>query len=264
VKLAAQKYDLPLAQFASLKKAESIDTLKNARAHLFVVLAYGKILPNTALVLPSLGSINVHPSLLPLYRGPDPIRAPILRGDGQTGLSIMLLDEGMDTGPLLAQIPIAMEDDETVQSLEGKFMRAGPPLLLETIRAYAAGTLEPVPQKQEGIIVTKMLHRDDGKIDWRESADMIERKSRAYHPWPGLWTLWTRGERTLRMKSGRLGITKEHPLPAGRVEGRDGRLLVGTATAPIEIFELQLEGKSKMTAPEFLRGYSDIAGAVLG
>ena len=84
VKLAAQKYGLPLAQFASLKKPETIDTLKNARAHLFVVLAYGKILPNTALVLPSLGSINVHPSLLPLYRGPDPIRAPILRGDGQT------------------------------------------------------------------------------------------------------------------------------------------------------------------------------------
>lgn len=260
VKEQAIEQGVNVLQPQKLKEESAASALRELRADLFVVVAYGKIIPSTILALPRLGCVNLHPSLLPKYRGPSPMQWTIAEGDDETGISVMKLDEGMDTGPLLAQKRIQIEKLETVESLTRKIHDVGPMFLSETILAYADGSVKPVPQPSDGASVTHLLEREDGRVNWSMPAEAIERKSRAYHPWPGIWTTWTRNGKSIRIKLFR-ARAENGSLPPGKVESKADHLLVGAGNNLIRVEELQAEGSSRTDVARFIRGHADIAGA---
>ena len=272
-KAAAIERSIPVLQPTSLRDAETVEALRSLNADVFVVVAYGKIIPQAVLDIPRLGCVNVHPSLLPKYRGPSPMNWAIAEGDVTTGVTIMLLDAGMDTGPILSQTTIGLDSDETMESLMAKAHAEGVPLLVDTLKRFATGEIVPMPQDDAKATMTKLLDRDDGRIDWTQTIAMIERKLRAYQPWPGLWTVWTRNSIEVRLK---IHAILNHVSPPHREEGsgvvvspglvttKNSRLFVDCSDGTIEILELQPEGKPRMSADAFLLGYSDVNGAMLG
>src|SRR4030042_421038 len=205
VKDAALKQGLLVVQPASLKLPEEVARLANFAPDIIVVAAYGLLLPPDVLRIPPLGCINVHPSLLPRHRGAAPVTAAILAGDVETGVSIMLMDEGMDTGPVLAQIKEPVSPDDTTGSLTMRRAAKGAELLLETLTPWAEGKIKPRPQGDVGGTYTRLITNKERQIDWNLSAEDIERRVRAFQPWPGCFTHWT----------GRLlKIVQALPLPA--------------------------------------------------
>lgn len=264
VKTEGEEHGVPVLQPESLKNDAIAAELAELKADAFVVVAYGKLIPKNILDIPPLGCINVHPSLLPKYRGPSPMQWAIAEGDSVTGISIMLLDEGMDTGPVLAFETIELDGDETYTSLQSKAENHGPRLLLETLKRHNEGAITPVPQNDADASVTRLLKREDGRVDWSEPMTLIERKSRAYAPWPGLWSVWKRGDEEIRLKFHALSPSDDkNDLSPGTVLIKNNRLFVDCADGTLEMLEIQPEGKPKMTAEEFLKGYSDVSGAVL-
>ena len=260
VKSFAIENGVDVLQPTSLKKEDSIDLLKKLNADLFVVVAYGKIIPQEVLDIPTRGSINVHPSLLPEYRGPSPMQAAIAEGDDMTGITIMELDAGMDTGPILAQETISLDGDETYTSLQAKVHLHGPDLLIETLKRYAAGEITPIAQDNSRATLTSLLTRENGHVDWSSPMIQIERKVRAYNPWPGTWTMWN---------DKRIKILKAQPsdfnaeLEPGTVQIKDDQIFIDCSNGTLEILELQIEGKAVMSSKEFLIGHKNIDGAVL-
>ncbi len=260
VRVAAEASGIPVYQPATLKSDEALKMLSDMRADVFVVFAYGRIIPKAVLELPRLGCVNVHPSLLPKYRGPSPMQSAIRSGDATTGITIMLLDEGMDTGPLLASVNVGIDDNETLETLTRKVEEQGPALLVDTIKRLDAGGIVPVPQDNARATVCKLLTRDDGRIDWSLPLADIERMVRAYKGWPGTWTTWN---------GSRLKIHELAPadfradLPPGTVSIQNNRLFVDCSDGTLEILTLQPEGKPPMSADAFVRGYSAISGATL-
>ncbi|MEK7665475.1 MAG: methionyl-tRNA formyltransferase [Patescibacteria group bacterium] len=233
VKMRAEVLGILVIQFPTLKTSEAKKRLATFGADAFIVVAYGKLIPKIVLDLPQLGCINVHPSKLPQYRGPSPIQAVIEKGDRETAVSIMLLDEGMDTGPILAQKSVEVLEDDTSPTLSNRLMQIGAPLLLETLKLYASGALKPIPQDGSKATITKLLDRDSGKIDLSEPAELLERKIRAYTPWPATYTIIKHRGIDLRVK-----ILK-------------ARLVNGT----LELLVVQPEGGRIMNYDEFKRGY---------
>lgn len=265
VKQAAAKLHIEIFQPVTLRSDEAVQKLHANPVDLFVVVAYGKIIPESVLEIPTRGCVNVHPSLLPTYRGPSPLAAPIANGDRQTGVSIMLLNKGMDTGPILATKTISVESRETLETLTRKVMQVGPAFLLETLKKYIAGNLSPQAQDDQKVTYTKLLTREDGRINWHASAKKIDRLIRAYEPWPGTWTIWSRSGKPLRLK-----ILSAHPSDEkgagtpGTVTITSRRLLMTCGGgSSLEISMLQPEGGQPMSAEIFLRGYSDVNGTVL-
>ena len=256
LKLRAEKHGIPVLTPSRLKNEEFVSELKELNADVFVVIAYGKIIPKVILDIPRLRCVNMHPSLLPKYRGPSPIKGPILYGDEETGISIMLLDEGMDTGPLLAQKSFPIDEAETFESLTQKIESIGPEFLIETLNLYESGIISPTKQDEKGVSVTPLLTREDGRIDWSNSALNIERKIRALYPWPGTFTIWKTDKEERRVKIIKSALAKNHDeISFGMIEIDDKKIFVGAKDGVLEILELQLEGKSKMNAKEFIRGY---------
>lgn len=198
------------------------ENLLSVKPDFFIVASYGKIIPQSVLDIPKSGAINVHPSLLPKYRGPSPIITPLLNGDEQTGVTIMLMDDKMDHGPLLASTTLDISHTENNQTLSIKLSQISGPLLLKTIGQYLAGTLTPQPQDHDQATFTKMIKKEDGyfEIDSPPSPKILDRMIRAYYPWPGTWTLW---------------------------EGKIVKFF------PDNI--VQMEGKNKVSMKEFLNGY---------
>lgn len=260
IKVAAEAAGIPVYQPSTLKSDEVLAALSAMRADAFVVFAYGRIIPKAVLDLPRLGCVNVHPSLLPKYRGPSPMQSAIRNGDANTGITIMRLDEGMDTGPLLSSIEIGLDDNETLETLTKKVEEQGPPLLVDTLKRLDAGLIVPVPQDNARATVCKLLTRDDGRIDWSHPLSDIERMVRAYKGWPGTWTTWN-GSRLKIHEVAPVDFTAE--LPPGTVSAKDGRLFVDCADGTLSVLTIQSEGKPSMSASAFLRGYSDIVGAGL-
>lgn len=258
-KALAEKNGIEVYQPKSLKKNDAVVQLASYEADVFVVVAYGKIIPQTILDIPKNGSLNVHPSLLPEYRGPAPMQAAIASGDDQTGITIMLLDAGMDTGPILAQATLSLDADETYTSLQEKVHRDGPKLLVETLKRHIAGDITPIPQDDDRATLTSLLSREDGKIDWSAPMIQIERKVRAYDPWPGTWTTWN-GKRLKILKAAPADFDPEHA--PGTVAVKEGKILVDCHDGTLDIQKLQLEGKPPMNPKEFLAGNS-IEGALL-
>ena len=265
VKSVALDRRIPVLQPSSLRDESAQDALRSLSADLFVVVAYGKIIPQAVLDIPRLGCVNVHPSLLPKYRGPSPMNGAIAEGDAATGVTIMLLDAGMDTGPILSQAGIGLDADETMETLITKAHAEGIPLLLETLRRFANGEIVPIAQNEAQATMTRLLDREDGRVDWTLPMAVIERRLRAYQPWPGLWTVWTRNGVETRLKIHSLRPSDfRADLPPGTVSTNNSRLFVDCSDGTIEILELQPEGKPRMSAEAFLLGYSDVNGAMLG
>ena len=263
VKEVALRWSLPVVQPVSLKSKEAVSQLAEFHPDVIVVVAFGQILPQAVLDLPSCGCINIHPSLLPRFRGASPVASAILAGSEFTGVSIMLMDEGLDTGPVLtrAQIPIAPRD--TTGSLTAKLSRIAAQLLLDVLPSWIRGEIIPQPQNEAEATYSSELTKKGGEIDWHLSAVDIWRRVRAFYPWPGCYTRW---------QGRQLKIIEAVPLPGERAIGvgqvvalnKAGAVLgVNTGDGVLGILRVQLEGKRAMSGAEFLRGQRQFVGAIL-
>lgn len=266
VKTLALSHDLPVWQPKSLKTDPEIQTiLSDVDADAFVVVAYGKLIPSSILAIPRAGCINVHPSLLPRHRGPSPMQWAIAEGDTQTGVSIMLLDEGMDTGPILASTVIPLDGTQTYASLVEKVHAVGPSLLTDTLTQYLTGSIVPTAQIDSESTLTRLLTKEDGHLVWNRTVEELDRQFRAYQGWPGSWGIWERSAASdLRLKIHAMRIVPDVPhTSAGTVQVDADRLFVSARNGIIEILSIQPEGKPKMKASAFIQGYGSIDGAQL-
>lgn len=267
VKQAALAQGIPVWQPGSLKRPENIETLTAYSADLYIVAAFGQILPQAVLDLPRYGTLNIHASLLPRYRGVSPLSEAILQGESETGVTIMLIDAGIDTGPLLLKRAIPISEDDTTGSLTTKLATFGASALVTALPLWVAGTLQPQPQNEQEASYTHMLRKEDGEIDWRRSATRLAREARAYSPWPGFYTTW-RGKLLKILEAHASATETAQVIPAGTVMLRKDNgvpsISVATGAGLLIIDRLQLEGKKAMNSDEFLRGYANIVGDVLG
>ena len=283
-KLRTTEFNPCLAITAPDKQPEKIldfkSEISNLKPDLMVMVACGQILPREILDIPKYGCLAVHPSLLPKYRGPSPIQAAILNNDEETGVTIILMDEKMDHGPILAQRKSEIRKDENTSALRDKLANQGAGLLIETISKRLKGLLKPQPQDETRVIYTKILNREDGRIIWEKAAEELEREIRAFSDWPGSFTFWERrGGKMVKIKILKARIQKS----MGGVSYSLGKTLVvpqneigvqcGTRAAAtigflrggdfLVIERLQLEGGEEMVAEDFLRGYPDFIGTTL-
>lgn len=257
VKIVAEKFKLPVFQPATLKNfATENDSL--ARADNFVVCQYGLIIPQTVLDMPKNGSINVHPSMLPLYRGASPLQTALLNSEKTTGISIMLMDAAVDHGPILTQELVTILPDETYTILSKRLAPIAANLLLKTLRGWADKSIQAKEQNHALATFTKTFSRDDGRVTWNTTAQEIYNQFRAFTPWPGIWTTWD-GKR-LKLLS--VSISNKNAGPGEVSQTKDG-LMVGTANGSIIVSELQLEGSKPTSATTFLSGHSKIVGSTL-
>jgi methionyl-tRNA formyltransferase len=263
VKQYALQHGLPVLQPTSLKPPEVVAALREIAPDVIVVAAFGQILRRDVLALPPRGCINIHASLLPRWRGASPISAAIAAGDPTTGITIMLMEAGIDSGPILTQRSEPIRADDTTATLTERLSTLGAALLTETLPGWLSGEIGP--QRQDEALVTKcgQIEKEEGRIDWSRSAGEIERHVRAMIPWPVAWTTWQ--GKQLQIKRARLWAA---PAPAAQAPGTvisSGKALgVQCGEGALELLEVQLEGKRSMPATDFLRGQQQIVGAVLG
>ena len=234
--------------------------LASAAADVIVVTAYGKILPRAILDLPPHGCLNVHASLLPRHRGAAPVTAAILAGDGETGVTIMQMDEGLDTGPILRQRSLRLTGKETTGTLTTTLSQFGADLLIPTLEDWVAGCIEPQPQDDSRATYAPLLKKGDGVVRWEHDAESICRHVRAMQPWPGAVTFWDNRQLKILRAQPATGSIGETP---GRVIRRQKDLAVVTGSGIVVLEEVQLAGKRALTAADFLHGYGAIAGAIL-
>jgi len=262
VKRAAQARGLTVVQPAGLKAAGVVEQLGGFEPDVIVVAAFGQILPRTVLALPRLGCINIHPSLLPRFRGASPVASAILAGDDFTGVSLMVMDEGLDTGPVLARAQLPVLARDTTGSLTAKLSWLGAQLLGEVLVGWSRGELTPQPQDESKATYCQPVAKEEGEIDWRQPALDIWRRVRAFNPWPGCYTRW-RG-RSLKIIEAAPLVGEPTP-EVGRVVALNSKAGFGVATGDgvLGVCRVQLEGKKAMSADEFLRGQRDFIGAVL-
>ena len=263
VKEAALERGLPLFQPDTLRTAEPLARLVDWRPDLIVVAAFGQILRRPVLRLPPYGCLNVHASLLPRYRGAAPISAAILAGDPVTGVTIMRMDEGMDTGPILAQAQCPIAADDTTASLTAKLAELGSQLLIETLPAWLAGEIAARPQDDAQATYCRPLSKEDGCLDWTQPATYLDRQVRACFPWPGAYTTWE--GKLLKVLHARpvTGWEVEEE-PGAVVELETGGLAVAAGQGVLELLEVQLAGKKPMAAAPFARGQRHLVGSALG
>ncbi len=261
VKVAALRANLPVFQPERLRSQEAVFNLAQLRPDLIVVAAYAQILTLPVLDLPRLGCLNVHASLLPRYRGASPIQAPILDGAESTGVTIMRMDEGLDTGPVLTQVSVPIDPDATAGSLTTMLASEGARLLSATLPRWIAGSIGVEPQDDSQATMTKRLTKEDGRIDWRREARVVERQVRAMSPWPGAYT---------GTSAGLLKVHRAAVLPAA-TEGVPGTLVahpegpaVITGDGLLVLIEVQPAGRRAMPGSDWLRGARTLLGTVLG
>ncbi len=260
VKQYAEQEGLEVFQPRSLKKPEVMERLGRVEPDVIVVAAYGKILPPRILALPRLGCVNVHASLLPKYRGAAPIQWAIIRGEQETGVTIMLMDEGLDTGPILATASEAILPEDTAGSLSERLAKLGARLLVETLPRYASGEIQPRPQPAQGATRAPMLRKEDGWVDFGQPAQAVANRIRGTDPWPGAYCLLA-GER-LKLFGARPTSGSAAP---GTVLGLENRaLVVACGQDAVAISELQLPGRRRMSAEALCAGRPMPSGTVLG
>lgn len=267
VKVLAQQCGIPVFQPERLDARDFIAG-KIPRADLFVVAAYGKIIPADILAIPRFGAINIHPSLLPRWRGPSPIQAAILAGDRETGITIMQMDAEMDHGPVLAQHKLQISNYKiTYPELHDRLAKLGAKLLVSILPRWIAGEINPVVQNESQATYCKILTKADGRIDWEKPAEEIERMIRAYHPWPGTWTIWKTNTTEWRIRIEDADVVSDAP-PEGGASGMVWHnekypLLIKSGYGSLAVKKLGIEGKSVTDAASFLRGYPSLISAVL-
>lgn len=267
VKIQAMEYGIPVYQPAKVREASFVEVLQGMEADVYVVIAFGQLLPKAVLELPKYGCINIHASLLPKYRGAAPIQWCVIDGERETGITTMMMDVGLDTGDMLEKTVIPIEEKETGGSLHDKLSLAGGALILSTLKKLEEGTLVRTPQTDEGTCYAKMLTKSLGDIDWNQSAVSIERLIRGLNPWPSAYTLWN--GKTIKIWSADVttgreaaaflsesGVPSETGITPGTVVCSDKHsLVVCTGDGLLSVRELQMEGKKRMDTPAFLRGY---------
>ncbi len=267
VKQTALAHNIPVWQPGSLKRPENSAALAEYQADLYIVAAFGQILSQAVLDLPRYGTLNIHASLLPKYRGVSPITEAILQGDTEAGVTIMQIDAGVDTGPMLLKRSIPLTGDETTGSLTAKLGELGAQALVEVLPRWVAGEITPEPQDELRASHTHMLRKEDGEISWEQPAAVLARKVRAYTPWPGAYSHW-RGKLVKIVVAEAVPLEPGEPVPTGTVMLHEAAghktLAIVTGQGLLAVKQLQLEGKRAMSAEEFLRGYPQIAGEVLG
>jgi methionyl-tRNA formyltransferase len=250
VKAAALRLGIPVIQPEKLRHPEALIQLRAWAPDVIVVAAFGQILRPEVLDLPKFGCINIHGSLLPRGRGAAPIQAAILAGDKETGITIMKMDPGVDTGPMLSQRAIAISPEDTAGTLFEKLAPIGAELLLETLPRYLAGELQPQPQPAEGVTYAPMLKKEDGLLDFTQAAAALERRVRAFNPWPGTWFEWNGAS----LKVLRARVSAEKSPGAGHRLAVDGYPAIGTGAGTLVLEEIQPAGKKSMAGKAFLAG----------
>jgi methionyl-tRNA formyltransferase len=253
VKLLAQELGVPVIQPEKLKQPEAMEQLRAWQPDLIVVAAFGQILKKDVLDLPRFGCVNVHASLLPRWRGAAPINAAILAGDEETGVTIMKMDVGLDTGPMLSMKRIRIEPDDTAGSLFEALSTLGADLLIETLPAYMDGKLTPQPQPEEGATYAPMLKKEDGRLDFTKSAVELARRVRAMNPWPGAWFEWDGN----LLKVGRAAVGKGKGGKGGDRLIVEGSPAVVCGEGILILEEIQPPGKKIMPGKAFLSGTRD-------
>lgn len=259
VKKAALDRGLPISQPQSLRTPEAVAQLAVWEPEIIVVAAFGQILRQDVLDLPPWGCLNVHASLLPRWRGAAPAPAAILAGDEVTGVTIMRMDAGLDTGPILAQREEPVQPNDTRETLERRLAKLGAALLVETLPAYLAAELLPQPQMEEGATYAGQLRREDGRLDWSLPAIDLDRRVRAFTPWPGAFTMW-HGQRFKVLQAAPLPDWKGDAPPGTMFALADG-LAVATGKGALSLQEVQLAGKRPMDIAAFCRGQRDCMGS---
>ncbi len=260
-KAFALERGLPVFQPVGLRNPVAQAEMAALKPDVVVVAAYGRILPPEVLSLPPKGVVNVHPSLLPRYRGPSPVVTALLDGVDVTGVSLMLLDEGMDSGPVLVQREERVLSDDTAATLTDRLFRAGADLLKSTLPAWMNGDIAPKPQDPSKATVTKLITREDGEADWGLPAGTLHRKLRAFTPWPGLYTRWK--GRVLHIRDAAPLDGEAEPGLVVTLQNAAAPVGVGTGSGILGLKSLLLEGKKELPAKEFLLGYRDFPGSKL-
>jgi methionyl-tRNA formyltransferase len=255
VKILAEENNIPVIQPESLKNDLTTDI---PDADIYLVCQYGLIIPKDIVEKPKFGSLNVHASLLPKYRGASPIQAAIINGEKETGITIMLMDEKMDHGPVLAQKKLSIDGNEDTTALSARMAEAGAELLISTVAGWVNGEVKAVPQEGEPTFC-RLLSKDDGKIDFQKNNSEIYNLYRGLKPWPGIWTVWN----NKRLKLIKIAKS-DREIPPGTVLAEDGHVFIGCLAGAIEVFELQPEGKNIMDAKSFVNGYRTFNNAALG
>ncbi len=264
VKRYALEQGIPVHQPGPLRRQEALAEIKALAPDVIVVAAFGQILPPDVLRLPGFGCLNVHASLLPRHRGAAPIQAAILDGDAETGVTIMLMDEGLDTGPMLARRATPITPDETAGALSERLAQLGAALLIETLPRWLAGGITPEEQDAAGATLTRPIAKQQGRLDWTLPAEELARRVRAYTPWPGAYTTWA--GRTVK-------IARARAVPddaAGRQpgtcylvgEGGSSELRCACGQGALALEMIQLEGRRALPVADVLRGHPRLAHAV--
>lgn len=262
VKEYALEHNIPVFQPGKIKSPEAIEILKKYEADIFVVAAYGQILSKEILEMPRLGCINVHTSLLPKYRGSSPIQWAIIEGETETGVTIMQMDEGMDTGDILFTKTVPIDKDETGGSLFDKLAATGADIIVDALDLIEKGEVTPIKQDEELATYTKMLNKKLGYIRFVRSAEEIERLVRGLDPWPSTYTYYN--DKTLKIWKAEVVDENDPSEPGTVVKVDSDAIYVNTTKGILKILELQLEGKKRMKTKDFLLGYKIKPGEVFG
>ena len=272
VKVMAEKYKIFVAQPKKISNLKScigtVGQISNLKLDLIISAAYSQIIPKEILEIPKYGCLNVHPSLLPRWRGPSPIQHTILSGEKKTGVTIILMDEKMDHGQILTQKSIQIKEKETAKTLHDKLANLGADLILETILKWQKGLIKAKPQDDTEATFSKILVKEDGRVNWKKPAEILEREIRAFDIWPGSFTFWQKGSQLLRIKilKARVFNKTKYSLtyPIGKtVVVPQNEIGVQCGKDFLVLEKLQLEGKKEISSEDFIRGYPGFIGTIL-
>ncbi len=265
VKQVALRAGMDVLQPERARHPEFIERLRARQPDLIIVAAYGQILPPAILELPRFGCLNVHTSLLPRHRGAAPIQWAILEGDTETGVTIMKMDAGLDTGDMLTRLATPITDADNAQTLHDRLAELGAGLLARTLPDYLAGHITPQPQPTEGATYARKISKDDGRLDWTQPARSLWNRLRAFTPWPGAFTFLPAEPKPRLLKIWAAEIVVHAASPPGQVIAADkGGVTVGCGENALRVTALQLEGGRRLQTAEFLAGHPLRAGTVLG
>jgi methionyl-tRNA formyltransferase len=251
IKRALTTTKMPVLQPARIKNRQAIEAIRVLMPDLIVVMAYGQILPREVLDIPKIACLNLHASLLPRWRGAAPIQAAIAAGDRETGITVMHMDEGLDTGDILLQRRIDIRSSDTGGSLHDRLAQIAPDALVHSLRLLSQGSAPRIPQDNSLATHAPKLKREDGKIDWSEPAAMIEQKIRAFNPWPAAF-MEIDGQNLKIFSASVVNLTGE----PGEILRSEKELVIAAGKGALSLGDVQLEGKRRMSASEFLRGHA--------
>lgn len=262
VKILAEKNNIPVFEPVKLD-TNTTKQIKKLAPDMLITAAYGKIIPREILEIPKFGSLNVHPSLLPEFRGPSPIQNALLAGKKETGATIMLMDAGIDTGDILSQKKIIIDKkDDMLPELLQKLADLSAQLLLETIPLWIAGKIKPQRQNNDKATFCQLIKKEDGQINWREDAQSIYNRFRAFYPWPGIFTIWN-GQRIKLNKIRSVQDTAGETHQIGEIFKYNDRPTVRAGKGMIILEELQLEGRPNIKIVDFINGHKNFIGSIL-